>query len=54
MYYIRVAFKTIILIIFICILLCIYGAEVSQFLIITDSLNDNHIDLKFIIYMEDI
>ena len=52
MYYLRVGFKNKILPIFVCILLCIYGAEVSQFLIITDtitnvfSLNNNYVDFN--------
>ena len=38
MYYLRVAFKNRILPIMVCVLLCIYGAEVSQFLILTDTI----------------
>jgi AGCS family alanine or glycine:cation symporter len=37
MYYLRIAFKNKILPVIVCILLCIYGAEVSQFLILTDT-----------------
>lgn len=52
MYYLRVGFKNKILPVFVCILLCIYGAEVSQFLIITDtitnvfSLGNDYIDFN--------
>lgn len=38
MYYLRVAFKNRVLSVMICALLCIYGAEVSQFLILTDTI----------------
>ena len=38
MYYLRVAFKNRVLPVMVCILLCIYGAEVSQFLILTDTI----------------
>lgn len=38
MYYLRVAFKNKVLPVMVCILLCIYGAEVSQFLILTDTI----------------
>ncbi|WPX96189.1 amino acid carrier protein [Candidatus Bandiella euplotis] len=38
MYYLKVAFNNKLLPILVCILLCIYGAEVSQFLILTDTL----------------
>ena len=37
MYYLRIAFKNKILPVIVCLLLCIYGAEVSQFLILTDT-----------------
>ena len=38
MYYLRVAFKNRVLPVMVCVLLCIYGAEVSQFLILTDTI----------------
>ena len=38
MYYLMVAFKNKYLSVIVCILLCIYGADVSQFLIITDTI----------------
>ena len=37
-YYLKVAFKSKILPILVCFLLCVYGAEVSQFLILTDAI----------------
>jgi AGCS family alanine or glycine:cation symporter len=40
MYYLRVAFNNKILPVFMCVFLCIYGAEVSQFLILTDTLTN--------------
>ena len=40
MYYLKAAFNSQVLPIIICILLCIYGAEVSNFLILTDTLTD--------------
>ena len=38
MYYLMVAFNNKILSVIVCVLLCIYGAEVSQFLILTDTI----------------
>ena len=40
MYYLKAAFNNNILPIIVCILLCIYGAEVSQFLILTDTISN--------------
>ena len=40
MYYLKVAFNNKILPVFMCVFLCIYGAEVSQFLILTDTLTN--------------
>jgi len=53
MYYLRFAFKNKLLPILVCILLCIYGAEVSQFLIITDTIvNTFSLDHHFFYYNE--
>jgi AGCS family alanine or glycine:cation symporter len=40
MYYLKAAFNNKILPILVCVLLCVYGAEVSQFLILTDIMVD--------------